>query len=164
MLISCLTVMFAEILCVKIANLFVVVDYYALCWMRAIIYTLGVNALLGVIAFREGYKDAAAAPVRVASSGIVATLIHALFALLFNFEAFCAGGVRSVAVLVKFGKAINSEAFAGTLRTDDLVPVFFINSAIYIAVMIGANVLGARYRKKERESMNFHYSDTQDIK
>jgi hypothetical protein len=154
MLISCLVVMFAEMLAVKVVNLFVVTNYFELCIIRAVIYTLGVNALLAVIAFYEGYRDAKAHPVSVAASGVIATLIHSLFALLFNFEAFCAGGVRSIAALVKFGKAIDSELFIGTLTKRDLVIFFFINSAIYISVMIVANIFGARYRQKERQRMN----------
>ncbi|MBE6583564.1 MAG: hypothetical protein E7649_01095 [Ruminococcaceae bacterium] len=154
MMLSCLVIMFVEILAIKIANLFVVVDNFSTSVIRAVIYTLGVNALLAIIAFHEGYKAARPAPIATAISATVATLIHSLFALLFSFEAFCAGGVRSIAILVKFGKTINSPLFAGTLDRFDIIPFFFINSAIYVAVMIIANKLGASHRLKVRDEMN----------
>ena len=151
---ACLVIMFAEILIVKIANLFVVVDYFSLCIIRALIYTLGVNALLGALAFREGYKSARATPFSLGISALVATVFHFMYALLFSFEAFAAGGVRSIAILIKFGRAINGEFFNGTLDRIELIPYFLINSAVYIAIMIGANAIGAAMRRRERAEMN----------
>ncbi len=159
MLLSCLVIMFAEMLAVKVISLFIVVDNFLLCIIRAVIYTLGVNALLAAIAFYEGFRAATPHMAATAISGAVATLIHSLFALLFSFEAFCAGGVRSIAILVKFGKSINSPLFDGTLDRFDIIPFFFINSAIYIAVMVAANALGAHHRKREREKMNIVTND-----
>ena len=150
---ACLVIMFAEILLVKIANLFVVVDYFSLCVIRAVVYTLGVNALLGLLAFREGYKSARATPFSLAISAILASASHFMFALLFSFEAFAAGGVRSIAILIKFGKSINGEFFNGRLDRIDIIPYFLINSAIYVAVMIVANMVGATLRRREREDM-----------
>jgi hypothetical protein len=154
MFLSCLVVMFAEILAVKIANLFVVTGYYELCILRAVIYTLGVNGILGIIAFREGFKNAKATPVATAISGVLATFLYGIFCLLFSFEAFCAGGVKSIAVLAKFGESINSSAFKGTLDRFDIIPYFFMNAAIYIVVMIALNAVGAHRRRLDRIEMN----------
>lgn len=154
MLLSCIVVMFGEILAVKIVNLFIVVDNLSLCVIRAVIYTLGVNAILAAISFREGYKEARACPAATAISATVATLLHSVFALLFSFEAFSAGAVRSIAIIVKFGSSINSDLFTGTLDRFDVIPFFFVNSAIYVAVMIICRALGAKKRLREREDMN----------
>ena len=162
MFLSCLVVMFAEILAVKIANLFVVTDYYSLCILRAVVYTLGVNAILGAIAFREGFKNAKATPISTAISGVLATLCHSVFCLLFSFEAFCAGGVRSIAILAKFGKSINSPVFKGTLDRFDIIPYFFMNAAIYVALMVVFNAVGAYKRKLDRQQMNVTLSDSGD--
>ena len=162
MLLSCLAIMFVEMLAVKIVNLFVVVDPLSLCVMRAAIYTVGVNTLLGIAGFREGYKSAKATPVSIAISAAIATLAHSLIGLLFSFEAFCAGGVKFVATLVKFGRSINGELFTGTMTRFDMIPFFFINSAVYIAIMIGSNKLGAMCRLKQRKQLNLASDASQD--
>ena len=154
MFLSCLVVMFAEMLVIKLANWFIVTDFYSISVIRAFIYTLGVNAILGALAFREGYKNAKAAPVSTAISGVLAALLYSVFCLLFSFEAFCAGGVKSIAVLAEFGKSINSPVFKGLLNAIDIIPYFFINAAIYIVVMVALNAVGAYKRKLDRKEMN----------
>lgn len=162
MFLSCLVVMFAEMLVVKVANWFIVTDYYSTSVIRAVVYSVGVNAILAAIAFREGFKNAKATPIATVISGVLATLLHSVFCLLFSFEAFCAGGVKSIAIIVKFGKAINSQMFVGTLDRFDMIPFFFINSAIYIAVMVTFNAIGAYKRKRERQEMNVILTDSGD--
>ncbi len=159
MLVSCVAVMFAEMLAVKIVDLFIVVDYFWLCVIRAVIYTLCVNALLAAISFYEGFRSAEAAPAATAISAAFASVLHCIFALLFSFDHFCAGGVRSIAILVKFGTEINSPLFDGTLSRFEIIPFFFINSAVYIAVMVAANALGAKKRRLQRQSMNIVIND-----
>ena len=159
MFLSCLVVMFAEILAVKIANLFIVTDYYSLCILRAAVYTVGVNAILGIIAYREGYKRAKAAPVSTGISGVIATLLYGIFCLLFSFEAFCAGGVRSIAILAMFGKHIDSPLFVGKLDRFDIIPYFLINAAIYIVILVAFNAVGAYKRRLDRQEMNVVSTD-----
>ena len=154
MFLSCLVVMFAEMLVVKLANWFIVTDYYSTSVIRAVVYSIGVNAILAAIAFREGFRNAKATPIATVISGTLATLLYSVFCLLFSFEAFCAGGVKSIAIIVKFGKAINSQMFVGTLDRFDIIPFFFVNCAIYIAIMTAFNTLGAYKRKLDRQEMN----------
>lgn len=162
MFLSCLVVMFAEILVVKVANWFIVTDFYSTSVIRAVVYSIGVNAILAAIAFREGFKNAKATPIATIISGALATLLHSIFCLLFSFEAFCAGGVKSIAIIIKFGKAINSELFVGKLDRFDIIPFFFINSAIYIAIMTAFNAIGAYKRKLDRQEMNVILTDNGD--
>ena len=162
MFLACFVVMFAEILVVKLANWFIVTDYYSTSLIRAVIYTLGVNAILGAIAFREGFKNAKATPVATAISGVLATVLYFIFCLLFSFEAFCAGGAKSIAVIIKFGKSINSEMFIGKLGRFDIIPFFLVNCAIYIAVMVIFNVIGAYKRRLDRIEMNVNPDNVGD--
>ena len=153
MLLSCVIIMCAEILAIKIINLFVVTDYYSLCIIRAVIYTLGVNALLAIISYREGYRSAYFPILQTVISGTIASLLHFVFALLFNFEAFCAGGVRFITALVRFASKLNSNTFMGTLDRFDFIPFFFINAAVYIAIMIAFGKLGEYKRLADREDL-----------
>jgi hypothetical protein len=162
MFLSCLVVMFAEILVVKLANWFIVTDYYSTSLIRAIIYTLGVNAILGAIAFREGFKNAKATPIATVISGVLAIVLYFIFCLLFSFEAFCAGGAKSLAIIIKFGKSINSEMFIGKLDRFDIIPFFLVNCAIYIAVMVIFNAIGAYKRRLDRIEMNVNPDNVGD--
>ncbi len=153
MLLSCLVIMCAEILAIKIINLFVVTDYLSLCIIRAAIYTIGVNALLAIISYREGYRSAHFSVIGTAVSGAVASILHFIFALLFNFEAFSSGGVRFITALIRFGSSLNSNTFMGTLTRVDFIPFFFINALVYIAVMIGFGKLGEYKRLADREDL-----------
>lgn len=153
MLISCVIVMCAEILAVKIVNLFVVTEYFSLTVIRALLYTVGVNALLAVISYREGYKTAYFSIPETLISGAIATLLHLVFALLFNFEAFSAGGVRSITALIRFGSDLNSNALTSSLTRLDFIPFFLLNSLVYIGIMIGFGKLGQYKRLADREEL-----------
>ena len=153
MLISCVIVMCAEILAVKIVNLFVVTEYFSLTVIRALLYTVGVNALLAVISYREGYKTAYFSIPETLISGAIATLLHLVFALLFNFEAFSAGGVRSITALIRFGSDLNSNALTSSLTRLDFIPFFLLNSLVYIGIMIGFGKLGQYKRIADREEL-----------
>ena len=153
MLISCVIVMCAEILAVKIVNLFVVTEYFSLTVIRALLYTVGVNALLAVISYREGYKTAYFSIPETLISGAIATLLHLVFALLSNFEAFSAGGVRSITALIRFGSDLNSNALTSSLTRLDFIPFFLLNSLVYIGIMIGFGKLGQYKRLADREEL-----------
>ena len=103
---ACLVWMVAEAGIVKLLTLCFEMNYFTLCVIRAVIYTLGVNAMLSLVAYREGYKAAGASVFGTLISGILATLVHFAFCLLFSFNPFCAGGVRFITALVKFGTTL----------------------------------------------------------
>ena len=153
MLVSCIVMMFAEMLAIKIINLFVGLSPLSLCIVRAIIYTVGVNAILAIVSYREGYRSASFSVVGTLISGALASFLHFLFSLLFSFEAFCSGGVKFITALVKFGSSLNSESFSGSLSRFDCIPFFFLNAFVYIAVVIIFGRLGARSRLSDREEL-----------
>ena len=153
MILSCVIIMVAEILAIKIINLFVVTDYLSLCIIRTVIYFVGVNAILAIVAYKEGHKAAFFSIPATLISGVIAAVIHLIFALLFNFEAFAAGGVKFMTALIKFGSALNSNTFMGTLDRLDFIPFFALNSLIYIGVMILFGKLGAYRRLCDRQGL-----------
>ena len=158
MLGSCIACMFAEMLIVKVLTLLFAIDYYTLCIIRTVIYSLGVNAILCILAYREGYKSAESSPVFTIISGFLATAIHFPFALLFGFEAFCAGGVRFITALVKFGPYLASSSFIGELHWLDFTPVFFINGFVYCVLMAVAKHIGKNRRLLDREALTVNQS------
>ena len=153
MLIACLVCMCAEILIVKIIDLCVAIDYLTLCVVRAVIYTVGVNTVLSMIAYRDGYKAARCSVIGTAISCIIATAIHFLFSLLFGFEAFCAGGVRFIAGIVKYGSALSESSMIRNLHPADFVAVFFINGLVYCVLMTLFKKIGEKRRLIDREEL-----------
>ena len=151
MFFSCLVIMCAEILIIKVVNLFVVTEYFAMTVIRAVTYVIGVNAVLGIIAYKEGYRAARYPIAETALSGILATVIHLIFCMLFSFQAFCAGGVRFIAVLLRFGDELVVNTQMDTLGILDFLPVFAINSLVYIIVMILCGKLGENKRLIDRD-------------
>ena len=153
MLIACLVIMCAEVLVIKIVNLFVVTEYFAMTVIRAVTYTLGINAVLGTIAYKEGYRAARYPILETVLSGVLASVIHLLFSLLFSFQAFCAGGVRFITALLHYGKNLTVNTLMDELGSLDFIPVFAVNSLIYIAVMILCGKLGENKRLIDREEI-----------
>ena len=160
MFISCVVIMLAEILTVKVANLFVVTEYYELTVLRAVVYTIGVNAVLGVIAYKEGYRAARYPILETLVSGILASILHALVALLFHFEAFCAGGVKFITALLHFGKGLTVNTLMDELGALDFLPVFLINSLVYVGIMILCGKLGEFKRLSDREDLTDSNKET----
>ena len=160
MFISCVVIMLAEILTVKVVNLFVVTEYYELTVLRAVVYTVGVNAVLGLIAYKEGYRAARYPILETLVSGFLASLLHALVSLLFHFEAFCAGGVKFITALLHYGRDLTVNTLMDELGALDFLPVFLVNSLVYIGLMILLGKLGEYKRLADREDLTANNTDT----
>lgn len=164
MFISCVVIMLAEILTVKVVNLFIVTEYYELTVLRAVVYTVGVNAVLGIIAYKEGYRAARYPIGEVIVSGLLASLLHALISLIFHFQAFCSGGVRFLTALLHYGKGLTVNTLMDELDALDILPVFAVNSLIYIAIMIVLGKLGEYKRLADREEITENSSQSASLK
>lgn len=162
MLISCIVTMFAEILTVKVFNLFIVTEYHLLTVIRAVVYTVGVSAILSVISYREGYRAAKFSMLSTLIAGAIGSVIHFLFAFLFNFEGFCAGGVRFVTALIKYGRGLNHNSLMDALGRVDFIPFFFMISALYIGLMIVFGKLGEFMRLADRQELTGQQSETDE--
>ncbi len=153
MLVSCIVVMCAEILILKLVNWFIVPSPLTVCVLRVIIYTVGVNAILAIAAYKEGYRAAYFSLVGTLISAVLATVMHFVFSLLFGFEAFASGAVKFISALIRFGSSLNSPLFVGKLDRFDMIPFFFINAAVYIAVMLIFGKLGEKNRLRDRKEL-----------
>lgn len=152
-LVSCIIVMLGESLLTRVLGSMFVLKPLTLCIIRAVVYTLGVTALMGIMSYREGYRAGYSSAPETAISAAIAFVAHFLFALLFSFEAFAAGGVKFIASLVKFGSKLNLKSFSDTLSPVDSIPYFFLFAALYIVVMIVCGKLGAKARIKSRKEL-----------
>ena len=155
---SCIAIMVLEMLIVeliicKIIGTYVVISPFALAIIRAVIYFFGVNTLLAVILFKDGYRSASYSVISTLISGIAASILHFIFCLLFSFEAFCAGSVKFISAICIFGNSLSNPDFDGAHDRFDCIPYFFIVAAVYIAVMIVFQKLGASKRLSDRKKL-----------
>ena len=159
---ACLVCMFAEMLATRVVTLAIEISPFALCAMRAAIYTLGVGAILGIVAYKEGYKAAYAHPVSTILSVLIAAIPYSIFCLLFSFEPFCAGGVKYVTAMAKFGGNMTFTNLTDNITRLDPIGFFFVYIALYCGIMTLCKYLGAENRIEYRRSINTVEKDTEN--
>lgn len=138
-------VMLAEALLIKILVLFAEFSFPVLTVIRAVVYTLGIAAIIGVIAYYEGYREGACSVPETIGGGLFAMVPHVLFSLLFSFQAFVSGGVRYVAGMLYNGIHLTYEQLEAT-PTWVMLLVFLFYGLLYTTVITMAHYLGANRR------------------
>ncbi len=153
LLLATLAIMCVELFSVKVVSLFVELSPYALCLIRALIYAIGICAVLSFAAYKEGFKAVKVSPLSASISYAIMAIVYFLFCLLFNFEPFCAGGVESVSILLKYGSDITAENYSAVLLRTDCIAVFFAHIVIYGILFVSFRSVGARQRIISRKGM-----------
>ena len=82
-----------------------------------------------------------------------------MFCLLFSFNPFCAGGVKFITALIKFGTALSSSAFIGQLYRIDYIPFFFATALLYCVLMAIFKKMGASARLLDRAELTQNQSE-----
>ncbi len=153
MFISSLVTLCAEMLITKVVNNLFVMTPFGLCVIRAVVYSVGVIAILGIMAFREGYKTVECSIPASLISGGIAVIIHFFFSLLFSFDAFCSGAVKFVSALIKFGADLGYNDFKSGLDRFDCIAVFFVYGAFYVIFMLVMKRVGQKKRLADRHEL-----------
>ena len=149
---SCILVMLAEALLVSVVEKFVALPYPVLTIIRIVIYTAGIPAILGVLGYFEGYREADSGIGETVVGGILAAVLHLIFAMLFKFEGFVSGAVRFTAGLLWNGWKITAENLIQTPYSLFLL-TFTAYSLIYIAVLTISKYFGAQKRIIDRAEL-----------
>ena len=150
---GCIAVMVVESLLVYIVSRFVIIPYPALTILRLIIYTLGVPAVLAGIGYVEGYREGVPATKETVVGGVLAMVLHVLFALLFSFQAFVSGGVRFAAGLLRHGMDLTDELLNTETPTGLFLLMFALYGAIYVTALCVSRYLGAQNRIISRAAL-----------
>ncbi len=157
---ACLITMVVEALLVYIIRRFVVIPYHALTVIRLVIYSLAVPAILAVIGYYEGYREGACPVGEIALGGGMAVVAHLLFAMLFRFQAFVAGGVRFATGLFCHGSRITEELLTEKTPYGMFLLTFAFYGVIYIIVLAVARYLGVNRHIVDRAELRGHETDT----
>ena len=150
---GCIAVMVVESLLVYIVSRFVIIPYPALTILRLVIYTLGVPAVLAGIGYVEGYREGVPATKETVVGGVLAMVLHVLFALLFSFQAFVTGGVRFAAGLLRHGMDLTDELLNTETPTGLFLLMFALYGAIYVTALCVSRYLGAQNRIISRAAL-----------
>ncbi len=114
---SVVTMLCESLFCFIVDKFIMLSNYFALSVIRTVIYTAGMIAIVGVLGYYEGYRNAACPKGEVIGSYAVALVPYALLSMLFRFHYFIAGGVRSTAGIIFHGTGITLDKL--TLETPD---------------------------------------------
>ena len=150
---SCVLVMLAEALLISVLEKFVVIPYPALTVIRIVVYTAGVPAILGVLGYFEGYREAACPMGDTVAGGVMAAILHLIFAMLFKFEGFVSGAVRFTAGLLYNGSAITYDSLINKTPYALFLLVFAVYSLLYIGILTVAKYFGAQKRIIDRAEL-----------
>lgn len=150
---SCVLVMLAEALLISVLEKFVFIPYPVLTIIRIFVYTAGVPAILGVLGYYEGYREAECVVSETIVGGILASVLHLIFAMLFKFEGFVSGAVRFTAGLIANGWTITYDTLLNKTPYALFLLVFAAYSMLYIAVIAVTKYFGAQKRIIDRAEL-----------
>ncbi len=150
---ACILVMLAEALLVSVLEKFVAIPYSVLTVIRIAVYTPGVIAILAVLGYSEGYREAECPVGETVVSGLLATVLHLIFGMLFKFQAFVSGAVRFTAGLIHNGAAITHDSLINKTPYGLFLLVFLAYGLAYVAVITISKYFGAQKRIIDRADL-----------
>ena len=153
MLGSCIIVMLIEALFTNVVEKFVVLSYPVLTAIRIAIYTLAIPVILAVAGRSEGYREGYCAVGATIAAGLLATLPHLIFAMLFKFQAFVSGAVRFTAGMIHNGWGITYDSLINETPYYMFLLVFVVYGLLYTAVLTVSKYLGAQKRILDRAEL-----------
>lgn len=153
---SCITVMLAEALLIYIVEKFVALPYPVLTVIRIAVYTAGVTSLLAFLGHAEGYREAACPVGETVASGVLASMAHLIFAMLFKFQGFISGGVRFLAGILHNGWSVTYDSLINETPYLLFVAVCVAYSVLYVAVLTVSKRFGAAKRIMDRAELRMN--------
>ncbi len=133
-------------LIVKLVDLFVPVSYHAGAVISVIFTTLVSVVLLGILAFRDGYRYAAFDPI----GPLIASAAHFALGLLSRFWPLLCGPTRHLSGLISQGGFYNSAQKVERISFGTLALVGMIMMLVYAAVLLLSSYVGCRKRLRDR--------------
>lgn len=150
---ACLCAAAVDLLTLKILNEFLVISLYAQTIIRVVIYTIAPIAVIAVVSFKEGYREARFSLGEVSVSCVFASVGMFLVALLFRFNRFLVGGVKYISSLIAYGQNLSDADQITNVGYRYAIPVFFGLFVVYSVVLAIFKKLGADKRLLDRAEL-----------
>ena len=142
-----------DFLVIKVLDSIVVLSAFAVCVIRTLIYFIVPMAVIFVCSYKEGYKEAGFYFGETLLSSVIATVVHFLFAMLFSFNQFFAGGVKYVSAIFVYGTDIRKLSQISEIRYRVFMPVFLAFSIMYCINILLAKRFGCDARLRDRKQL-----------
>lgn len=150
---SCVLIMLVEAMFNFFLDKLVLLSYPVLTVIRIVIYSVGVPAIIGVLGYFEGYREAACPIGETVGAIIPASVVHLLFAMLFKFQGFISGAVRFTAGMIHNGWDITRETMVEKTPYSLFLLTFLGYAVLYGAVMTMCKYFGSKKRICDRAEL-----------
>ncbi len=150
---ACICGAAVDILALKILNEFLVIDLFAQTLIRIVIYLIVPTAVVSIVAYKEGYKEARWHMGETALSCAFAAVGAFLLALLFRFDRFVAGGVKYISSIIAYGDKLYDSEQIANVGYRYAIPVFVRLFLLYSTAIVIFKRLGADKRKIDRAEL-----------
>ena len=157
---ACILTMLVEAMLVFFIDHVVLLSYPVLTIIRIVIYSLGIPAVLGLLGYYEGYREAECAKGELVGAYVLATLFHLLLSMLFKFQGFISGAVRFTAGLIHNQWSITQESLVEKTPYSLFLMVFLGYSILYLTVLLLSKYFGAQKRVCDRAELRGKETET----
>lgn len=138
---------------VRIADLFVELDFFSASIIRLITLFVFSFALIIFLSYKNGYREARFDKVESVASTSAASLLHFLLGLLFAYTPWLFGATRHIAGFLAFGVNYNDSGRVEDIPLGLLALVGFLTACLIVLAATLANYKGFRARLAHRAEL-----------
>ena len=138
---------------VRVADMFVEIDYFAAVVIRLVVSVLVVAGAMGAITYMLSYHTAEFDAKRSLLTFSLATVFQLLLCVMLKFHPFVGGGVVYLAGIFEHGVDFSSGIDIAYIGLIDYLLAFFAFSAIYLLTIMICGKIGVRTRLRRREAL-----------
>ena len=150
---SCLLARLLSNIVVKVADLFVKLDFLPASAIRMVTLFIFSIALIALFSFADGYRYATFDVKQSAASASAAALLHCAIAPVFSFNPIMFGATRHISGFIAFGSMYNSNDRIERIPMTTLLIVAFVTACIYAAACVLGNCFGCKKRLADRKAI-----------
>ncbi len=156
---ACLLNLLISWLLVKIVILLVAPGFFALAVVRVVSGVLSSAVVIGAMSYYDAYRKVAFPVGFFCAAFVSASVLHFLWATLFRYYPFAAGGVRYLAGILAQGSGFTSFSGVDDIRLVFYMLAFWLEKLPVLAVGIVCGFLGRRKRLTNRRSIEGYPTD-----
>lgn len=138
---------------VRVADMFVEIDYFAAVVIRLVVSVLVVAGSMGAITYMLSYHTAEFDAKRSLLTFSLATVFQLLLCVILKFHPFVGGGAIYLAGIFEHGVDFSSGIDIAYIGLIDYLLAFFALSAIYLLTIMLCGRIGVRTRLRRREAL-----------
>ena len=156
---ACISSAIIDIFTLRILNEFMILSPLEQTLIQTIIYAIVPIAVLAIVSYKQGYREASFNLLESVLSCVPVTVITFLLSVLFKFNRFVAGGTKQFSALIAYGDRITNFEHVTEIGYRYAIPVFLGLLVIYFAEITLFRYLGCKMRLKRRAELKGNVSE-----